>query len=72
MCHYIDQDNRKRSCFLCIQCGHRDHADVNAAKNISDLSVGGSFRAGGSQPADDAPSEQSEVEASPSVSLVSS
>jgi IS605 OrfB family transposase len=34
-CGHIDQANRKsQSTFLCTQCGHAAHADVNAAINI--------------------------------------
>jgi putative transposase len=31
-CHEISEDNRKGEVFLCVNCGHRDHADTNAAK----------------------------------------
>lgn len=35
-CGHIEKANRKsQSEFLCCSCGHRDHADVNAAKNIA-------------------------------------
>ena len=33
-CHYVDKANRKGEAFLCRNCGHRDHSDLNAAKNI--------------------------------------
>lgn len=34
-CGYISEDNRKtQSNFSCIQCGHHENADTNAAKNI--------------------------------------
>ena len=34
-CGYIAKDNRKsQSSFCCLSCGHKDHADINAAKNI--------------------------------------
>ena len=33
-CGEIDKANRKRGKFFCTSCGHDDHADVNAAKNI--------------------------------------
>lgn len=33
-CHYVDKANRKGEKFLCRNCGHQDHSDLNAAKNI--------------------------------------
>ncbi len=34
-CGFVDSSNRKSQAdFKCIACGHEDHADVNAAKNI--------------------------------------
>ena len=34
-CGHVDRENRKSQAdFHCIQCGHQDNADVNAAKNI--------------------------------------
>jgi IS605 OrfB family transposase len=39
-CGFIDKDNRKtQSEFFCLQCGHKDNADVNAAKNIAQRAV---------------------------------
>lgn len=35
-CGYIERRNRKGAIFVCVRCGHRDHADRNAAKNIRD------------------------------------
>jgi transposase len=35
VCGFIDAENRKtQSVFLCLQCGHSDHADINASQNI--------------------------------------
>lgn len=35
-CGFIDGNNRKtQSDFCCLQCGHKENADVNAAKNIA-------------------------------------
>lgn len=35
-CGHIEKANRKiQDTFLCRQCGHADHADINAAKNIA-------------------------------------
>jgi putative transposase len=33
-CGFVHSDNRKGDTFECISCGHRAHADVNAAKNL--------------------------------------
>lgn len=35
-CGTIDKDSRKKSLYTCTSCGHTEHADVNAAKNIRD------------------------------------
>lgn len=36
VCGTIDKSSRKKSKFVCTSCGHTEHADVNAAKNIRD------------------------------------
>ncbi len=36
VCGYTSTDNRKSQAeFLCVQCGHHENADSNAAKNIA-------------------------------------
>jgi putative transposase len=35
-CGHTDPENRNRSRFLCRACGHRQNADLNAARNIRD------------------------------------
>lgn len=35
-CGHCDGGNRDRETSRCLGCGHTDHADVNAAKNILD------------------------------------
>ena len=39
-CGHTEQDNRKEQAhFQCLACGHTDHADLNAARNILDLGL---------------------------------
>lgn len=33
-CGYIHENNRQKTLFHCLQCGHRDHADRNAGRVI--------------------------------------
>jgi putative transposase len=35
VCGYTDKENRKtQEVFECLRCGHKEHADLNAAKVI--------------------------------------
>ena len=34
VCGHVDAENRKAAVFSCRRCGHKAHADVNAAQNI--------------------------------------
>lgn len=36
MCGNIDKDARNRNKYRCACCGHTEHADINASKNIRD------------------------------------
>ena len=46
-CGQVSAENRKTQAkFKCVSCGHEDHADINAAKNI--LTVGQTGMACGS------------------------
>jgi IS605 OrfB family transposase len=36
-CGHISRHSRKRSRFHCVLCGHQEHADSNAAKNIKHI-----------------------------------
>ncbi|MEV0407169.1 transposase [Actinoallomurus sp. NPDC050550] len=47
-CGHCAADNREsQAVFRCRACGHTDHADVNAAKNIRDIAVGRTVTARG-------------------------
>lgn len=35
-CGMIDKEARKKSRYVCKRCGHQEHADINASKNIRD------------------------------------
>jgi len=38
-CGTVDPDSRSGTVFRCVACGHQDHADTNAAKNILRLGL---------------------------------
>jgi len=39
-CGYVDAENRKtQSNFKCVECGHHDNADLNAARNVLQLAL---------------------------------
>lgn len=43
-CGHVDSENRKtQDKFSCVVCGHTDHADVNAARNILARALAGSL-----------------------------
>jgi putative transposase len=47
-CGHVDPKNREsQAAFRCTACGRRDHADVNAAKNIRDIAAGHAVTARG-------------------------
>ena len=42
-CGKWDKRNRRGDIFLCVECGHTDHADLNAAKNLEELAMAGIY-----------------------------
>ena len=50
-CGAVDKANRKGREFKCVACGHADHADLNAARNILASGIGASARRGALAPA---------------------
>jgi len=38
-CSFVAKGNRDKETFACLECGHTDHADVNAARNILRLGL---------------------------------
>ncbi|MGW4422582.1 RNA-guided endonuclease InsQ/TnpB family protein [Streptosporangium sp. NPDC004631] len=50
-CKHIARESREsQALFLCVACGHRDNADVNAAKNVRDTAAGHAVAARGGPP----------------------
>lgn len=50
-CKHIARESREsQALFLCVACGHRDNADVNAAKNVRDTAAGHAVAARGGLP----------------------
>lgn len=43
LCGRWDRRNRKGDQFVCIFCGHADHADLNAAHNLALLGLAGAY-----------------------------
>jgi len=61
-CGHVSAENRRtQDRFQCIACGHRDHADVNAAKNI--LAAGLAVTACGGMAQQGRPTKQEPTEA---------
>ncbi|MEU0517247.1 transposase [Streptosporangium sp. NPDC006007] len=50
--HVAGESREGQALFLCVACGHRDNADVNAARNLRDTAAGHAVAArGGGAPA---------------------
>jgi transposase len=45
-CGFTDKRNRQGEMFLCLNCSHRDNADINASMNILDRFLTGPYGAG--------------------------
>ncbi|WP_090773941.1 RNA-guided endonuclease InsQ/TnpB family protein [Nonomuraea maritima] len=48
--HTAGESRERQALFLCVACGHRDNADVNAAKNVRDTAAGHAVAARGGPP----------------------
>ncbi|MFF0767952.1 RNA-guided endonuclease InsQ/TnpB family protein [Nonomuraea wenchangensis] len=48
--HVASESRESQALFLCVACGHRDNADVNAAKNMRDTAAGHAVAARGGPP----------------------
>ncbi len=47
VCGWVDKASRHSQAeFTCVACGHADHADLNAARNIMAFGIGASARRG--------------------------
>lgn len=44
-CGAVDRASRQGEAYRCTTCGHEDHADLNAAKNIRDRALAGQVKA---------------------------
>ena len=44
MCSYTDRRNRNLENLVYKECGHAEHADLNASKNIRDLYIDQSLK----------------------------
>jgi len=45
VCGHSDRGNRQGEVFLCLSCGHKDNADINAGKNILNRFLTGQYGA---------------------------
>ena len=43
VCGHSDRGNRLGEIFLCLKCGHKDNADINAGKNILNRFLTGQY-----------------------------